>query len=290
MDRTPTPSEVPASARMAWDDIRSLLLRGYPGTVLLLGPGGDVLDVNPAGAERLGGTPEAGALLAPLPDEEGETVTREAALQPGALNEWALRLPDGSTQALRLAIAPLTDAGGQPVGLLAVEPWPRDDSVAPLPFQHHDLLTGLPTHAVLADRAEQALQRASRHKTVVALLLVGIEGFEALCQEHGSSVGDDLLRATAGRLHFQLRKTDTAVRLEGGQFAVMLVDLRSDDEATLVAGKMRQALSAPINVGVARLPLSIRVGVACSPKDGDQLLPLMQAAEAAAAREGTPAA
>jgi diguanylate cyclase (GGDEF)-like protein len=285
MDSTPTPSEVPASAWMAWTDIEHRLLRGYPGTVLVLGAQGEVLAANPAGEERLGGKPEAGALLAPLPDDEGETASREAALQPGALHEWALRHRDGSTQAIHLAIAPLNDKdgnSGKPAGLVAIEPWPPEGAEAPLPFQHHDLLTGLPTHAVLADRAEIALQRAARHKSVVAVLLVEIAGFAALCKEHGNSVGDDLLRASASRLHFQLRKTDTAVRLEGGQFLVLLVDLHNAEEAPLVAEKMRQALSAPINVGVAKLPLTIRVGVACSPRDGDQLLPLMQAAEKAA--------
>jgi diguanylate cyclase (GGDEF)-like protein len=114
-------------------------------------------------------------------------------------------------------------------------------------------------------------------------MLIEIEGFDAICEQYGHSVGDDVLRATAGRLHFELRKTDTAVRLDRGQFAAMLVDLQEAGQAQVVAAKVAQALSAPVNVGVARLPLVARVGVVWSPAHGNQLLPLLQAAEAALA-------
>jgi len=114
---------------------------------------------------------------------------------------------------------------------------------------------------------------------VLAMMLIEIDGFDALCEQYGQSVGDDVLRATAGRLHFELRKTDTAVRLDSGQFAAMLVDLHQPEEAQRVATKVAQALAAPVNVGVARLPLVARVGVAWTPAHGNQLMALLQAAE-----------
>jgi len=148
-------------------------------------------------------------------------------------------------------------------------------------LNHHDALTGLPSRTMLSDRAEMALQRATRQKSVVAFMVVEFAGFEALCAEHGLSVCDDVLRATASRLHFELRKTDTAVRLENGQFAVMLVDLHNPDEAKAVADKVGRALSAKVNVGVAIIPLAARIGVAWFPAHGDQLLPLLEAADGA---------
>jgi diguanylate cyclase (GGDEF)-like protein len=175
----------------------------------------------------------------------------------------------------------LRDHRGQVTGLIAVEPLSLSADDAPLKLTHHDSLTGLPTRAVLQDRAEMALLRAARQKTVLALMLIEIGGFDALCEQYGHSVGDDVLRATAGRLHFELRKTDTAVRLDRGQFAAMLVDLRQADEAKLVADKIQQGLSMPVNVGVAMLSLVARVGVVWFPSHGNQLLPLLQAAETA---------
>lgn len=291
MNKASAPPEALSSAWLELGDAQRLLLQGYPGVVLLLAPDGRVLGTNPAGAERLGRERDGpdgdnAVLLAPLPADDAEAVTRGDALRPGAEHDWTLLHRDGSPQPTRLAIGGLRTREGAVIGLIAVEPWPRaGDEATPL-FHNHDTLTGLPTSAVLTDRAEMALQRAARHKTVVALLLIELAGFEALCQEHGRSVGDDVLRATASRLHFELRKTDTAVRLEGGQFAVMLVDLHGPEEATQVAEKIAPALSAPINVGVARLTPAVRIGVAWSPTHGDQLLPLVRAAESALGTAG----
>jgi diguanylate cyclase (GGDEF)-like protein len=117
----------------------------------------------------------------------------------------------------------------------------------------------------------------------VGILLVELDDFEALCEQHGATIGDDLLRATAGRLHFELRKTDTAVRLGPGQFVAMLVDLHDGSEAEKVATKIASALGGPVNTGIEVLQPRCRVGVAVYPTDGDQLLPLLEAADKALA-------
>jgi diguanylate cyclase (GGDEF)-like protein len=286
-------------------EVQRLLLDTYPGIVLGLDAQSRMRWINPTGSERLGydreelgGRPIAGTLIAleeletraaQLSAELGEHVVADAGVLGATLgrdgtsdeHEWVLRHKDGSPHPTRLSVGFLRDHNGQVAGLIAVEPLHRAADDSTLKLTHHDSLTGLPTRAVLQDRAEMALLRAARQKSVLALMLIEIGGFDALCREHGQSVGDDLLRATAGRLHFELRKTDTAIRLDSGQFAAMLVDLRHGDEAKLVADKIAHALSAPINVGVARLSLVARVGVVWSPEHGDQLLPLLQAAEAA---------
>jgi len=290
-------------------DVQALLLDGYPGIVLQLSPEGRVRGLNAAARQQLGHTPESlvgqdivGSLLAreevelratQLASEFGEPVSADAGVLaarlqrglPADAHDWVLRAHDGELKPTRLAVAALRDAQGTLQGLLAVEPWPRSDDAATLALRHHDSLTGLPTRALLADRAEMALQRATRNKSVVAVLLIELVGFDALCEAQGHSVGDDLLRATAGRLHFEMRKTDTAVRIDRGQFAALLVDLHSAAEAHSVAAKIRNALTAKVNVGVAVLHPALRVGVACFPEHGNQLLPLLQAAEAALGAE-----
>ena len=287
-------------------EVQQLLLDAYPGVVLGVDGHSRIRWINPVAAERLGygrdelaGKPIAGSLIsqeelearaAELSAILGEHVVADAGVLGTALtrdgvpseHDWLLLHKDGSSHSTRLNVGALRDHRGQVVGLIAVEPLHQGEST-PLRLTHHDSLTGLPTRAVLQDRAEMALLRAARQKTVLALMLIEIDGFDALCEKHGRTVGDDVLRATAGRLHFELRKTDTAVRLDHGQFAAMLVDLRHADEAQRVAEKIAQALAAPVNVGVARLPLAARVGVVWAPQHGDQLLPLLQAAEAALA-------
>jgi diguanylate cyclase (GGDEF)-like protein/PAS domain S-box-containing protein len=288
-------------------DARRLLVDTYPGIVLGLDLDGRILWLNPAASQRLGydreeltGRPFVDGLVAReeielqaahLSKELGEPVAADAGvltarLRRGAAADeqgWVLRHKEGALHPARLSWTLLRDHAGHATGLLAVEPWPRAEGDVQPQLVHHDSLTGLPTRAVLPDRAEMALQRAARNKSVVAMLLIELSGFDALCEEHGHTVGDDVLRATAGRLYFELRKTDTAVRLERGQFAAMLVDLHDARDAERVAQKTATALSAPVNVGVARIPLAARVGVSWYPAHGDQLLPLVEAAEKALA-------
>ncbi len=288
-------------------EVQRLVLDAWPALVMRLDLEGRIAYLNPAGATRLGygrdeltGRALVGSLV---PREEMELRATQLAQELGGAqapdatlfgarlrhgmaadeHDWVLRHKDGSPHPVRLSVAAVRDGAGQVTGLLAVESVAADEEGERLKLLNHDGLTGLPSRAMLADRAEMALQRAARAKTCVALMVVELAGFDALCEAHGHSVGDDVLRATASRLHFELRKTDTAVRLERGRFAAMLVDLHQPDEAARVAEKIRAAVSAPVNVGVARVPLSARVGVAWSPSHGDQLLPLLESAEAALA-------
>ena len=309
MDRRPAALDPQSHTWMELGEVQRLLLDSHPGIVLELELDGRIRRLNPAGAQRLGygreelvGRDLVGSLVsleevsvraAQLSRELGEHVAADAGVLVARLqrgmpfdeHDWVLRHKDGSPQPARLAIGSLRNSLGEPVGLMAVESAHADDELRPL-LTHHDTLTGLPSREVLADRAEMALQRAARQQSVVAMMLVDIEGFDAICEEHGHSVGDDLLRATASRLHFELRKTDTAVRIDRGQFAAMLVDLHNAEEAQAVAGKIQRALSARVNVGVAMLPVNTRIGLAWYPGHADQLLPLLQAAEAALAQPG----
>ena len=310
MDSNPTPLDPQSHTWLELGEVQRLLLDSYPGVALGLDLEGRISWINPAAAERLGyardalaGQALAGSLVsleelevraAQLSTTLGRHVAADAGVfgaglshagvtPPPEPHEWVLRHQDGSPHPTRLAMGTVRDHRGHVAGLIAVEPLVRQAEDAPLQLTHHDSLTGLPTRAVLQDRAEMALLRAARQKSVLALMLIDLGGFDALCEQYGHSVGDDVLRATAGRLHFELRKTDTAVRLERGQFAAMLVDLHHADEATLVAAKIAKSLAAPINVGVARLTVAPRVGVVWAPTHGNQLLPLLQAAEAALA-------
>lgn len=289
---------------LALGEAQRLLIDQFPRLVLGLDLAGHIQWINTAGAEALGyergelrGQPLIGSLLrreevearaAMLGAELRARIPADARvfsarLQRGLPDEhaWVLRSKAGEACERRLSLGTLRDAHGVVTGLIAVEQTGEPNADAPVAMAHHDSLTGLPSRAVLQDRAEMAIQRAARADSQVGVLLIELDGFAALCEQHGRSVGDDLLRATAGRLHFELRKTDTAARLDGGQFAVLLVDLHHAAEAEHVARKIAAALAAPVNTGVVVLQPGCRVGVASYPQHGDQLLPLLQAADTA---------
>lgn len=300
----PAPVDPHAHTWLELGEVQRLLLEPLPRLALGLDLEGRVLWINPAGARSLGlaadalqGRPAIGSLLRSedaerrareLSEELGTPVPADAGIFSAKLRqgladeaEWTLRTPDGEPRIVRLSWGTLRRADAGVVGLMAVECSPGDAADAGLALRHHDALTGLPARALLQDRAEMAMQRAARTGTRVGLLAVELQDFEALCAEHGSTFGDDLLRATASRLHFELRKTDTAVRMPQGRFVAMLVDLREAEEARRVAEKIVTALVRPVNTGIEFLHPRCRIGVAVYPDHGDQLLPLLQVADRA---------
>ncbi|HEV8690586.1 MAG TPA: sensor domain-containing diguanylate cyclase [Ideonella sp.] len=303
MDRT-TAIDPQTLTWLELGEAQRLLIDQFPHLVFGLDLKGRIQWANPGGERALGFEPgelagrsligslvrreEIEARAAELSSELGARVAADesvfsAKLRRGQADEraWVLRHKDGEPRTVNLSLGTLRDAHGRVTGLIAVECEGERPVDAPISLTNHDSLTGLPTRAVLQDRAEMAIQRAARAGSQVGILLIELEGFDALCAEHGATIGDDLLRATAGRLHFELRKTDSAVRMPGGQFVAMLVDLRLGEEAERVAAKIAKALSGPVNTGVEVLHPSCRVGVAVYPTHGDQLLPLLEAANRA---------
>jgi diguanylate cyclase (GGDEF)-like protein/PAS domain S-box-containing protein len=303
MNRT-TPVDPQSLTWLELGEAQRLLINQFPRLAFGLDLDGRILWINPAGERALGyeagelkHKPLIGSVLrreeiearaAMLARELDARVPADASvfsarLRRGLVDEhaWVLRAKDGEPRSVNLSLGTLRDASGGVVGLIAVECEGELPVDAPISLTNHDSLTGLPTRAVLQDRAEMAMQRAARANTKVGVLLIELQDFDALCAEHGSSIGDDLLRATAGRLHFELRKTDSAARMPGGQFVAMLVDLHQAEEAERVAGKIAAALGSAVNTGVEVLQPRCRVGVAVYPDHGDQLLPLLEAANQA---------
>ena len=90
---------------------------------------------------------------------------------------------------------------------------------------HYDALTGLPNRVLFADRLRQAMAQAQRNKQLLAVAYFDLDGFKAINDEHGHSIGDGLLTALAFRMRRALREGDTLARLGGDEFAAVMLDL-----------------------------------------------------------------
>jgi diguanylate cyclase (GGDEF)-like protein/PAS domain S-box-containing protein len=109
----------------------------------------------------------------------------------------------------------------------------------------HDSLTKLANRALLKDRIDHALARAERRGRPLAVMLLDLDGFKAVNDSLGHDAGDELLVAVAERLGECIRPTDTAARLGGDEFAVLVEDLASPGDYTVVAERMLESLRAP---------------------------------------------
>ena len=139
----------------------------------------------------------------------------------------------------------------------------------------HDPLTGLANRARFTDRLEHGLQRASRDGKALAVLFMDLDNFKSVNDGLGHSAGDRLLVEIAERLRRCLRPGDTAARFGGDEFAVLLEDLVSMDEATIVAERIFAALKPPFETDGKELFVRASAGIALGHgggEDADELL------------------
>jgi diguanylate cyclase (GGDEF)-like protein len=112
----------------------------------------------------------------------------------------------------------------------------------------HDALTGLPNRVLAIDRAEQMLARARRGEQPIAVLYIDVDGFKHINDTFGHAVGDTFLKAVAARLETVVRAGDTAARLAGDEFVVLLEASTLDAGPELVAERVLDVLREPYDL------------------------------------------
>jgi diguanylate cyclase (GGDEF)-like protein/PAS domain S-box-containing protein len=146
---------------------------------------------------------------------------------------------------------------------------------------YRDYLTGLPNRALFEDRLDQALARALRRPSQVALLYVDLDGFKAVNDHHGHACGDELLGAVGARLQDGLREADTVARIGGDEFAIILEDIASPELAKTMCVRVRRLFDQPFTVDDHSITLGASVGLALYPQDADSVRALREAADQA---------
>lgn len=138
---------------------------------------------------------------------------------------------------------------------------------------YHDTLTGLPNRKLLADRMQQALARAHRNSTQVAVLFLDLDGFKLINDTLGHEAGDEVLKEIARRLLMVVRHADTLARLGGDEFVLLMSDLAepAENDVHTLAQKCIDAVAQPLHLRGTDHRLSVSIGIAvgggggCSP-------------------------
>ena len=125
----------------------------------------------------------------------------------------------------------------------------------------HDELTGLPNRALLLDRLQDALHRASRHQRSVGVLFLDLDRFKVVNDSLGHGAGDDLLREVARRLERTVRPGDTVARLGGDEFVVVIGDMLRHIDALTAAERIRRALARPVELGAESTVVTTSIGI-----------------------------
>ena len=134
----------------------------------------------------------------------------------------------------------------------------------------HDSLTDLPNRTLLMERLEHALaklrsSRDSSRRDSVAVLFLDLDNFKVINDSLGHRSGDRLLVEVAERIKACLSAGNTAARFGGDEFVVLVEEVRSPDDAALVAEQIVGSLRAPINLEGRELFVSISIGISLGP-------------------------
>jgi diguanylate cyclase (GGDEF)-like protein len=143
----------------------------------------------------------------------------------------------------------------------------------------HDGLTGLPNRSRFLERVNEALSVVGHDGTGAvrrppALLFIDLDDFKKVNDRQGHAAGDELLRVIAGRLEHAIRPGDTAARLAGDEFAVLLAAVDDGPHAHRVASRLLSQLTRTVTIDgqPVTVAASVGVAVAIAGDDADRLL------------------
>jgi diguanylate cyclase (GGDEF)-like protein/PAS domain S-box-containing protein len=145
----------------------------------------------------------------------------------------------------------------------------------------HDGLTDLPNRMLLTDRVNQAIARARRNGTRVAVMYLDLDGFKHINDSLGHAVGDKMLQSVATRLVGCVRSSDTVSRLGGDEFVVLLSEISHAADASITARKILTALTTAHTVDEANLHITLSIGLSTYPDDGQEAETLIKNADTA---------
>ncbi|MGH9284719.1 MAG: putative bifunctional diguanylate cyclase/phosphodiesterase, partial [Acidimicrobiales bacterium] len=132
---------------------------------------------------------------------------------------------------------------------------------------HHDVLTGLPNRALVVDRLDQALARASAAHRDIGVLFVDLDRFKVVNDTLGHSIGDEVLVCVGERLRAVVSRADTVGRLAGDEFVVVCESVNADD-LLRIAERVAGAIEAPLPLYGRDAVITASIGIAHVPGGG----------------------
>jgi len=145
----------------------------------------------------------------------------------------------------------------------------------------NDALTGLPNRASFNDKIDEAVARAKRNKSGIALMFIDLDKFKPINDTYGHDAGDLVLKTVAKRLTSTIRETDTAARLGGDEFVVILENITDKNDTKAVAKNLLDKVPEPIPFEDTSCSVGLSIGISHYPSDADSVEELLNAADRA---------
>jgi diguanylate cyclase (GGDEF)-like protein len=144
----------------------------------------------------------------------------------------------------------------------------------------HDSLTGLANRTLFSTRLDAALA-ARADQTVVAIMLIDLDGFKEVNDTLGHHTGDSLLQKISVALVRAVGTRGLVARLGGDEFAIVIPNVTSRAEVAAIADDTLAAAERPVLIDGLALEVRASLGIALAPDHGDQAAALLRQADIA---------
>jgi len=132
-----------------------------------------------------------------------------------------------------------------------------------------DAMTGLHNRRFLEEYVETIVATSQRRKAQISILMLDLDYFKMVNDQHGHDAGDAVLKALAKVLAQSVRSSDLVIRYGGEEFLIILQDT-AEESADAVAEKIRMSVEAlKVQVGGTTLQKTISIGISDFPKDSE---------------------
>jgi diguanylate cyclase (GGDEF)-like protein len=189
-------------------------------------------------------------------------------LTPRFEGEYRMLHPDGSYRWMLTRGRATRNARNQAIRLTGIQIDVTDLKRAEAKRVHgalYDTLTGLPNRLSLMERLQDASDLASRKpEYLFAVLFIDLDRFKMINDSLGHAIGDQLLSKISARLSHCLRPCDTIARLGGDEFVVLLEDMKTRDNAIVIAKRILREVSAPFTLDGHEIFTSASIGITFS--------------------------
>ncbi len=198
-------------------------------------------------------------------------------------DEHAWQMPGKGIRYITSTRIGIPDEAGEPRYLIHViddvtDRRRADEKIAHM--AHYDALTDLPNRTLFREQIERELAKVA-DGCQFALLYIDVDEFKGINDSLGHHVGDELLKAIAGRLRGCLKQGDLIARLGGDEFAVIQTGIQSPADVLSFVSRIYQAIRQPYHCLGHQLSTDASIGIALAPQDGTDLDQLVKNADLA---------